>query len=279
MTVFRTVTPDYFEALGIAIRAGRPFTENDRSSNAELAILSESLAKRLFGNQDPVGRQMRSGLTGPWRTIVGVAADVKNAGLTGADDPEYYYLWRRNSDQVRRRAHYVVRSDSEPVALAQLIRSEIAALDPTLPLTITTMNQNLARHIQRPRFESLLLTLFAAAGMLLAGVGQFGVVSYLVTQRSAEIGVRMALGATTRDIVGMIVRQTLAWTLLGAATGLGLALWSAKFIESMLFGVKTMDVLNFAAVLALLTFVALISAWRPSHRAAHLDPVKVLRHE
>ena len=159
MTVFRTVTPEYFSAMGIPILHGRAFTEEDRASAEKFAILDETMARRLFPGEDPVGRRMQAGLG--WRTIIGVARKAKNAGLTGADDPEYYYVWRKGPDGGRRRAHLIIRSEADPAGLASLVRSGIAELDPTLPLTITTMRQNLGQQIQRPRFESFLLSLFA----------------------------------------------------------------------------------------------------------------------
>jgi hypothetical protein len=268
--------------MGIPIVRGRGFTEADRVSGEDVAILDETIARRMFpGGEDPIGRHVRSGQvgTGKWRTIVGIARNVKNAGLTGRDDPEYYYLWRTGPDSGRRRAYFLFRSQADPTSLAGLIRSEISQIDPALPLTITTMEQNLGRYVQRPRFESFLLSLFAGIGVLLAAVGQFGVISYLVTQRSAEIGVRMALGATGRDVVRLVLRHTLIWTLVGAVAGLVVAWFASRQLESLLFGVSARDLANFTAVFAMLIGVSLVAAWQPMRRAARMDPAQVLRHE
>ncbi len=220
MAVLRTVSPGYFSAMGIPILRGRGFTEADRGSSEEFTILDDALARRLFPGEDPLGRRMRSVPDSSWHTIIGIARDVKNASLTGRDDPEYYHVWRTGPESGRGRAHFLLRAEAGPMSLAGMIRSEVAQIDPALPLTITTMEQNLGKHVQRPRFESFLLSLFAGIGVLLAAVGQFGVISYLVTQRSAEIGVRIALGATGRDVVALVLRHTLMWTMLGATIGL-----------------------------------------------------------
>jgi predicted permease len=279
MTVYRTVTPGYFGAMGIPILRGRAFNEEDRSSGEQVAILGETLARRLFPGEDPLGRRMRAGLSGPWRTIVGIAHDAKNAGLTGSDDPEYYFLWRKGPESGRRAGSLILRSEANPAALASLVRASLAELDPTLPVTIATMRQNLGKLTERPRFESFLLSLFAAIGVLLAAVGQFGVISYLVTQRSSEIGVRMALGATGRHVVGLVIRHTLTWTLAGSGVGLIVAWFGSRYLESMLFAVHVRDLVNFSAVFGLLIAVSLAAAWRPSIRAVRVDPAQVLRHE
>jgi putative ABC transport system permease protein len=279
MTIFRTVTPGYFGAMGITILRGRGFTEQDRTSGEQVVIIGQSLARRLLAGEDPLGRRMRAGFSGPWRTIVGVAHDVKNAGLTGTDDPEYYYLWRKGPEGGRRIAHLILRSEADTAGLASMVRSSLSEIDPTLPLTITTMRQNLGKLMERPRFESFLLSLFAGIGVLLAAVGQFGVISYLVTQRSAEIGVRMALGATGRHVAGLVIRHTLAWTLIGAGLGLGVAWFGGRYLESLLFGVRARDLANFGAVFGFLILVSLAAAWQPLLRAVLVDPAQVLRHE
>ena len=279
MTVFRTVSPGYFSVFGIPIVRGRGFTESDQTASEPVAIVDESLARRLFPNEEAIGRRMRAGLNGPFRTIVGVARNVKNAGLAEGDDPEYYYVWRKGAESARGRGHFVLRSEADPAALAQLVRGEIAGIDPTLPLTISTMEQNLGRYVERPRFESLLFGLFAALAIALAAVGQFGVIQSLVTERTAEIGVRMALGATPAKVVGMVLRHLLVWTLIGAAAGVVAASFGARWLETLLYGVKPRDPASYAAVLLALIAVALVSALRPVQRAARLDPAQVLRHE
>jgi len=279
MTVWRTVSPGYFNVLGIPIARGRGFREADRSSPEEVAIIDENLARRLFPNQDPIGQRMRVGLRGPFRTIVGVAGNVKNAGLAQGDDPEYYVIWRKGPESARSWVNILVRSEAEPTALAQLVRSEIARIDPTLPLTMTTMKQNLGRYTERPRFESVLLGLFAILAIALAAVGQFGVIQSLVSERTAEIGVRMALGATPAQVVGMVLRRVLVWTVAGALGGIAGAIAAARWLETLLFGVKPRDPASYAAVLVALLAVSLLSAWRPTRRAAGVDPAQVLRHE
>ena len=210
---------------------------------------------------------------------MGVARNVKNASLTQGDDPEYYLVWRKGAESGRARAHILLRSDAESAALAQLVRSEIARIDPTLPLTIASMEQNLGRYVERPRFESVLFGLFAVLAIVLAAVGQFGVISSLVAERTAEIGVRMALGATPGKVVGMVLRHVLLWTLLGTACGAAAAWAGARWLETLLYGVKPRDPVSYCAVLLVLLVVALLSAWRPARRAAGLDPASVLRHE
>src|SRR5262245_55979419 len=185
--------------------------------------------------------------------------------------PNTTSLWRRSPDAGRRSAHLILRSEADSAGLASMIRSEIAGLDPTLPVSITTMRQNLGQLIQRPRFESFLLSLFAGIGVLLAAIGQFGVISYLVAQSSAEIGVRMALGATRHHVVGLVMVHTLQWTLLGVALGLAGAWAGGRYLESMLFEVKARDLTNFTAVFGFLIAVSLGAAWQPSRRAARVD--------
>ncbi|MBC8167893.1 MAG: ABC transporter permease, partial [Bryobacteraceae bacterium] len=278
MTVSRLITNGYFEALGIQVVHGRAFTEEDRVSGGEYAIVDERLGKRLFRGQDPVGKVIRSGFTGPWRTIVGVSRPARNAAARESDDPEYYFLWRRQPQSGRTRAHFVIRSEAEPAELASFVRAQFTRLDPKLPITITTMEENLRHQTERPRFQTTLLVIFAAIGVLLAAVGQFGLISYLVTQRSAEIGLRMALGATATDVVSMVVRRTLAWTIAGTAAGLVAAMWLTEYLQPLLFGVQPRDATNASAVLLLLFAVSIAAAWVPSGRAARIDPAKVLRH-
>ena len=278
MVVIRTVSPEYFQALGIQILRGRGFTDADRTFSEQVAIISESLARRLFPHEDPIGRRILSPIE-RFHTIVGVAHDVKNAGPAERDDPEYYYVWRQGPEGGRQRAHLLLRTEADPAALARMIRTEIGSIDPTLPLTIATMQQNLGRYVEYPRFETVLFGLFALLAVALAAVGQFGAISSMVSERTAEIGVRMALGATGRNVAVLVLRHALAWTLAGAAAGVAGAWMGARWLEALLFGVKPRDLMSYAASLSLLIAVSLLAVWRPLRRAAAVDPARILRHE
>ncbi len=287
MVVVRTVSPGYFGALGIPVRQGRGFTEEDRRSAGPVVILSESLARRMFPAGDSIGRRISPGrATGgpgteriPWLTIVGVAADVKNAGLNGRDDPEYYELLRATPEDVSASALIVVRSAAGPMVLAPLVRGAVRNLDAALPVEIGTMTDRVSRLSQRPRFETALLGLFAGLGVLLAALGLYGVISFLVAQRVREIGVRLALGASRGRIVGMVLGQAARWTAAGTVIGVAGALAASRYLETMLFGVTPRDPVTLAAVVMLLAAVAMCAALVPSRRASRLDPAETLRCE
>jgi predicted permease len=277
MVVFRTVSPAYFQTLGIPIVRGRGFTEADRAAG-QVVIVSESLAIRLFPNEDPIGRRFEGGVGG-FRTIIGIARDVKNGGLAQGDDPEYYYVWRQGAEGGRQRAHLLLRTEADPSTLAAMIRAEIGTIDPTLPLTITTMEQNLGKYVEYPRFETVLFGLFALVAILLGAVGQFGAISSMVAERTAEIGVRIALGATGRDVAGLVLQHTALWTLAGASVGAVAAWLAGRWLEALLFGVKARDAESYMAALLVLMSISLIAVWRPVRRATTVDPARILRHE
>jgi putative ABC transport system permease protein len=280
MVVDRTVTPGYFAAMGIPILRGRAFTEADRASEEQAIILGASLARRMFPGEDPVGLRMRPFADVPfWRRIVGVAADVKNSGLVGKDDPEFYRVWRNTTDGNRRRAYLVLRTEANSTMMAELVRAQVAQLDPALPVTVAPMRQIVGEQIAGPLFQTSLLTLFAVIGVLLAAVGQFGVIGTLVTHRSAEIGIRMAVGATPRDVVALVAGHATGWTLAGALAGVAAAWWGARFLGSLLYGVKPDDLISFIGALAILMAVSILAAWAPARRAARIDPARLLRQE
>jgi predicted permease len=288
MVVWRAVTPEYFDALGIRILAGRAFREEDRDPQQHALILSDTLARRLFPNDDPLGKQLRFGQEEPWYSIIGIAADVKNAGLTGPSDPEYYLVRPHApspfadsllSGDGGRRARVVLRAAASPAMLAEWMKAEIAALDPTLPISIDKLGQQVSQLAQRPRFNAVLLGLFAATGLLLAAVGLYGVMAFLVTERTREIGVRMALGATPSKISRLVLSHAALWTLGGALLGLGGAFVATSLLKTMLFGVAEHDPATLLAAALLLVAVALLAAWIPSRRAAAVDPMTALRLE
>jgi putative ABC transport system permease protein len=279
MVAVRSVTPSYFAALRIPILRGRGFDEPDRDPAQNVTIISDALARRMFPGDDPVGKQIRPGRVGPWLTIIGVAANVRNSGLVDKDDPEYYVVRKHSPEHVERGSTVLLRTTIDPRLLAEPVRKEIAALAPTLPVEIRTLDQQIGRMAERPRFNALLLGLFAAMGLLLAAVGIYGVISFLVTQRTREIGIRMALGATPAAIGRLMLGHAALWTATGAILGVIGSLLAARLLRSMLFRVPARDPWTLAAAVAVLLAAALLAAWLPSRHAAGVDPVQALRQE
>ena len=280
MIGYRFVTPGYFPSLGVPILHGRGFREEDRAPAERPVILSESLAKKLFPNgEDPLGKSFRFGLQAEWRTIVGVAGNVKNNGLAAPADPEFYIPWKNETGGYFRSGHLSVQSAIHSDAIAKWIRSEAAAVDPTVPVTIEVMKTRVGKLAQQPRFTTLLLSLFAGMGVMLAAIGIYGVVEFLVAQQTREIGIRIALGATTRSILRMVLSNMVRWTAAGAALGL-LGSWlSSRVLESLLFEVRAHDPFLLGAALFALLAVAFFAAWIPARRAMRVDPMVALRYE
>jgi predicted permease len=276
MVVGRTVTPRYFAALGIPMVRGREFTEEDRLAGHGTAILSETLARRLFAGESPLGQRMRPNRAAGWRTIVGVAANVKNGGLAQEGSPEYYEVRLHGAANVRAGATAIVRTAMPAGAAAGRLRVEIAALDPTLPAEIRGMQERIGRLAERPRFHAFLLGGFAAVGLLLAAIGLYGVMSLAVAQRSQEIGVRMAMGATPGAIARLVLRQAGAWTAAGAAAGAAGAYFAVRLLGQMLFRVTATDPATFAAAVAMLGAAAAVAAWLPSRRAARSSVAQII---
>jgi putative ABC transport system permease protein len=278
MVGWRAVTPGFFETLGIPIRRGRGFTAQDRDPGAAVTILGEALVRRLFPNQDPLGQHVRFGGAGPWYTVVGVVGTVKNAGLSAPEDPEYY-LPRKHGQDPGRRAVLSIRSRMKPDAMSAWIRTEIAGIDPALPVTVEPMEERVSRLAARPRFNAVLLSVFAGAGLLLAAIGLYGVMAFLVAQRTQEIGVRMALGATRAEIVRLVLSHAARWTLAGCILGLLGSLSLTRVLRTLLFEAPPQDIAALAWACALLVAVVFAAAWVPSRRAAGVDPMQALRHE
>jgi predicted permease len=286
---WRCITPDYFSVLRIPVLRGRAFDEQDRSPNVHPIMLNQALARKMFSTDDVVGKTIafrtdRAALSAPF-TIVGVVADVQNQGLGGVVGPEYYMVRHHSEDDVifnypdSQRISIVARSALRSPALTKELRDAVASLDPTLPVDLSTLAQEVNRMAERPRFGAGLLSLFAFVGMLLTAFGIYGVVSVLVSQRTQEIGIRMALGATQRNVVGIMVWQTTAWIGLGAAAGIIGSLLLARWIGSLLFGVRPDDPATLIAATGTLLLVAVIAAWIPGRRAAKVDPMIALRYE
>jgi putative ABC transport system permease protein len=288
MAAWRAVSPDYFAALKIPIVRGRPFREEDRDSKENLIILSQTLAKRLFGEADPLDRNISLDPGAPWYTVIGVAENVKNGGILQPDDPEYYLVRKRaailtsaevSTRQFSNKASYLVRSSLASATIASWLRNEVASQDPTLPVTIETMNQRVGKLTAQPRFNASLLSLFAAVSVLLAAIGLYGVVSFLVSQRTQEFGVRIALGATRANITRLVLTRTARWAVAGLILGALGSIAAGALIRGLLFGIPGISAGSVAIPVALLTIVALATAWLPANRAASIDPVEALRRD
>jgi predicted permease len=279
MVTWRAVTPGYFAALGVGILRGRGFQEQDRDPQQNAVILSDSLARRMFPSEDPLGKQIRPGRSGPWRTVIGVAGNVKNSALADPGDPEFYVVRHHAPEPLGRTATAILSGPMDPTALARWIRATVAALDPTLPVNIETLDQRVGQLAQRPRFNAWLLGLFAGMGLLLSAIGLYGVISFLVAQRTQEIGVRMALGATPGAVARLVLGHAARWTFAGAALGVVGSWFAARLLEAMLFHVSARDPWILAAAVAALWATAMLAAWVPSRRAARVDPMQALRQE
>ena len=281
MVAWRYVTPDYFKALDIPIVRGRAFTEEQRTLNERVVIISESLAARLFAGQDPVGKRIKPTLDSQWFTIQGVAANVKNAGLKGEDEPEYYKLRRNVVEdwQQSATATLEVKTSLAPHAVAGWIRSQIQAIDPTVPVEVGSLDTWVSRLADRPRFETTLLTFFAATGLIMAIIGLYGVVAFTAQQRTQEIGIRIALGATRGAVLRLILREGLRFVVIGGALGLCAAMALTRMMRSVLFQITPHDPASFIGVTLVLAAVALVAILIPARAAMKTDPVSALRWE
>lgn len=286
LATFRWVSPDYFRALDIPIVRGEGFSEEELSSSERFVVLSQELAARLFPGQNPIGQRLQfEGLdeTRPWSTVVGVAANVKNGGLSGEQKPEYYKLRRNRAEDWEghgewgKTAVVVVRTSLPAKEMSRWIRSQVATLDPALPVDIETLQQRVSKLADQPRFQTLLVGFFAAMGLLLAVIGLYGVISFLVAQRTQEIGVRMALGASRGNILRLVLGKSLRLIVWGSALGLLAALAASRLLSSLLFSIGPHDPVTFVMVTLLLVFVALVASLLPASSATKVDPIVALR--
>jgi predicted permease len=279
MVAYRYITPGYFRALAIPIIAGRDFDEKERSGPETPLILSQSLARRMFPAENPVGQQIDLDANGHWEPVVGVVGDVKNLGIAGAPEPEYYRLRLHKSWAPGLSAVALLETRLDAGTVERWVRRQMAAIDPALPVTIETMETKVERLNGTPRFLAALIALFAAFGLLLAAIGLYGVLSFLVAQRTREIGVRIALGARPGQIAWMAVRQAGMWIGGGMAAGWALSAALGRMARGALFEVSPFDPASLAVAAAVLVMAAGIAVWRPARRAASVDPAVSLREE
>jgi hypothetical protein len=273
MVTWRWVTPDYFKALNIPIVRGQGFTEAERTSNDNNLVVSSLLAKRLFGDADPIGQHVQPVPNGPWYTVVGVAADVKNGGLSGDEEPEFYRLRRSIVVDWTPWDALVLKTSLAPAAVTPWVRAQIAGVE------IETLSESVSKLADRPRFETALLGFFALCGVLMAVIGLYGLISFIAAQRTQEIGIRMALGATRGNILRMVAGEGVRLVLLGGVLGLAASLATARLLKGLLFHVGPYDLPTYAAAALLLGLVALAATLIPASSAMRVDPGNALRYE
>ena len=287
---WRAVTPAYFSIFGIRMVRGRAFTEEDRQANDHLLVISETMASRLFPGEDPVGQHLdlhESDHDNPWYSVVGVAANVKNGGLATESEPEYYKLWRNRAEDWNSifagtagfPVVFTVNSPADPRAVESVIRSNAAGIDNTLPVEFKTVHEHVSSLADRPRFEAGLLTLFAGLAILLAAIGLYGVIAFIVSRRTREIAVRIALGAQKQDVGALIGREGIKILGAGIVLGIAGAFVAGRVLSALLFQVKPSDPLTLSLAVAVLFVAGVLAMWIPVRRAIRVDPMQALRYE
>ena len=278
---FRRASTSYFQTMGIPLLSGRLVTEQDVTNNSSFVLINEAMAKRFWPGEDPVGKRIStavsSGQQTAWQTIVGVVGNVRHLGLDVEPRPEIYY---HTNTQPPFGPVVVIRTTSDPKRLISIARAKVRELDRDVPISnVNTMEELVAQSVAQRRFGMFLLGIFALLALSLAAIGIYGVVSYSVSQRTQEIGVRMALGASTTDVLRMVLRNGMSLALIGVGLGLVGAFGLTRLMSRLLFEVKPTDVTTFALVSVGLMVVALLACYLPARRAMSVDPLEALRYE
>jgi putative ABC transport system permease protein len=277
---FQAVTPGYFETLGIPLLRGRSLSAQDTASTVPVAVVNQAFAHQLLDDQDPIGHTMQRGPTAPMITIIAVVNDIRRAGKDHQIKPEVYLCAGQTNLYPVQLADFAVRTAGEPHALVNAISREVWAVDKDQPVTnVRTMNEIVDEAVAQRRFQTLLLLIFAAVAVTLAIIGIYGVLTYSISQRICELGIRVALGAPPRAIVGLVLRQAGAVIAAGIAMGVAGAYGLTRFLQDLLFEVKTTDWRTYTGAVVLLAAVAVIAALIPARRGARVDPVVALRQE
>ncbi len=276
----QAVSPGYFATFGLRLLRGRLFTAADRDGSQTVSIVNEAFAREWLNGADPVGHRWQYGPGNPWITIVGMVSDIRRGGKTQPMAPQIYLAAAQTKSYPTRLADFAVRTSGNPLQLADTIRREVLAIDPDQPVTnVATYDEIVDRNVAERRFQTVLLLIFAALAVGLATVGVFGVLAYSVTQRTSEMGIRMALGASRAEIMGMVLRQAAAITVAGLVVGLIGAWTLSRFVATMLFQVQPHDLLTYAGAAAILACVSLAASLAPARRGAKIEPVVALRYE
>ncbi|HEY6404033.1 MAG TPA: FtsX-like permease family protein, partial [Blastocatellia bacterium] len=276
----RVISPQYFRTLEIPLIRGRAFTEQDVAGAPGVVIINEALARRYFPNEDPIGKQIKLGRymeDNPLHTIVGIVGNIKHRGLYSEFEPEFYYSYSQTPVHF---SSIVARTHGDPLSLTTAVRTAVSEADKDLPLIRPrTMEMAISDSVGRQRLNMILLGIFGALALALAAVGIYGVMAYTVTQRTREIGIRMALGARRRDVLKSVIGQGMSLAASGVGIGLLGAFLATRLMETLLFGVKPTDPATFGGIALLLLGVAFFACLIPARRATKVDPVVALRFE
>jgi predicted permease len=274
------VMPGYFETMRIPLLSGRMLAERDGTKELPVMTINQAFAQKYFRGEDPLGRRIRVGLGDgvvdhPLREIVGVVGNIKRAGLTADPGPQYYLPY---SQAMVTNPFVTVRTTGNPAALEGALRAAVRELDKTAPVyQVSKLEDYISKSAARARFQTLLLSCFAGMALLLAAVGLYGLLSYMVAERTVEIGVRMALGAKRTDVLRMVVQHGLVLTLAGLGIGLALSAAATRMLSGMLYQIQPTDMLTFAVTTGVFLLVSLAASSIPAYRAARLDPMEALR--
>jgi putative ABC transport system permease protein len=278
------ISSRYFHVLGIPLLRGREFDSREREESPRVAIINDQMARKYFSNEDPVGKQIKLGRPdgkAPWLTIVGVVGDEKRTIVyqeMGDVEPALVYLPVEQSAGTS--MGLLLRVAGSSLGLSPVLQKEVARLDSSVPVyDVKAMTDRYSEFLAHPRFRAMIMGILAALTLLLAAVGIYGVLARSVSQRTQEIGVRLALGAERRDILSLILRQGTELTLIGVGIGIMAAMALTRLMRSLLFGVSSTDLLTLVSVALLLTFVAMLASYIPARRAMRVDPIVALRYE
>jgi predicted permease len=283
---WQVVSDGAFEALGERLLRGRTLLASDTAEAQPVALVNETLARTYWPGQDPIGRRLRMGSSKerPWMTVIGLVRDVRHNGVTAAIKEKFYVPYAQfpiaRAGDAARGMTLVVRADGDPMRLVNPIRAEVRRLDPRLPIAnVRPMTEVVDASMATPRLTGSLLSIFAGLALVLASIGVAGVLAYLVSRRRREIGIRMALGASRANVLGLVLRRGLTYAGAGIAAGVGAALFLTRLMEGLLFGVAPRDPMTFVAVSGILLAIAAAASLIPALRAARVDPLEALRAE